>query len=178
MHCKYCIKYKWKWNFRGMYNLKLDHEPSVEEIMESIEKFKDENFNEIVFCGYGEPLMRLKIVKEVSRLLKQKKYIVRINTNGHGNLIYKKNICPELKGIVDKICVSLNGHDADSYYQLHKPKYGRKTFYKVIEFIKECKKYIPEVTITTIEHPDIDIERCKKIAENLKVNFIVRPFLY
>lgn len=176
MRCKYCIKHKWKWNFRG-YNLRLNHEPSAEEVMEAIEKFKDKNFNEVVFCGYGEPLMRLDIIKKVSKLLKQKKYIVRINTNGHGNLIYKKNICPELKGIIDKISISLNGHNADLYYQLHKPKYGKKTFYKVIDFIKECKKYIPHVTITTVEHPDIDIEECRKIAQKLKVDFIVRPYL-
>ncbi|MFN3966486.1 MAG: TatD family nuclease-associated radical SAM protein [Endomicrobiia bacterium] len=175
MHCSYCIKYKWKWKFRG-YNLKLNREPTYREIISAINR-NLRGVKEYVFCGYGEPTIRFELLKKVAGYLKRKNKIVRINTNGHGNLINKRNICPEMKGLIDKISISLNADTPEKYFVLHRPKFGQKTFNSVLSFIKECKKYIPEVIMTTINLPDIDIRKCQKIAEKLKVKFVVRPYL-
>lgn len=178
--CNYCIKYKWNWLFRG-YNLRLTREPSLKEILQAINNLlkqkSSKKYKEIVFCGYGEPLVRLNIVKKLAKYLKQKEFIVRINTNGHGNLINKRNICPELKGLVDRISISLNGSNPSEYYKFNKPKFGLKTFNSIIKFIKESKKYIKDITITLVALPELNLTNCKKLANNLKIKYKVRPYL-
>lgn len=149
------------------HNLRLAAEPTAEEIMGEISDH--EGYREVVFCGYGEPTLRLDIVKEVSRRLKQKGIRVRLNTNGHGNLIHKRTILPELVGLVDEVCVSLNAESAEKYFLMCMPKFGESTYNAVREFIMEAKKYIPRVSVTLIEGlPEIgaDVEACKKIASD------------
>jgi len=178
--CIYCIKNKWNWWFRG-YNLRLKKEPTEKEVFSAISKFfenqKSKKYKEVVFCGYGEPLIRLNLIKKIAKYLKNKNFIIRINTNGHGNLIHKRNICPELTGIIDKISISLNGCSPELYYKLNRPKFGKKTFNQVIKFIKESKKYIQDVTVTSIQYPEINLLKCKHIAKKIGVKFIIRPFL-
>jgi TatD DNase family protein len=177
-NCPYCIKHKWGWKYRG-YDLKLDIEPGYREITDAIEKtlHVQPGITESVFCGYGEPLIRLDTVKQTAQYLKQKKLIVRVNTNGHANLIHKRDICPELEGSVDKICISLNGDTPAKYEENNKPAFGIETFYHVIEFIKQCKPYVPDITVTTVSMGNTDIDACKKIAGSIGVKFSVRPYL-
>jgi TatD DNase family protein len=98
---------------------------------------------------------------------------VRINTNGHGNLINKKNILPELEGLVDNISVSLNAQDEDTYDRICKPTFVN-AFQEVISFIRKARTYVPEVSITVVTHKGVDIEKCRKIANDLGVQFRVR----
>ncbi|MCX5781664.1 MAG: TatD family nuclease-associated radical SAM protein [Elusimicrobia bacterium] len=172
--CPYCIKSKWKGKFRGN-DLYLKKEPTSEEVIKSIKDPK--LFKEIVFCGYGEPLLKLEEVKEISKWIKSQGGKVRINTSGQANLYYKKNILPELKDLVDAVSISLNGTDKKEYNELNKSIYGEKAFDGVIKFIKESKKYIPEVVITAVELPGLDVEKIRHLAKELKVNFRVRPYL-
>jgi TatD DNase family protein len=118
----------------------------------------------------------LDVIKEVARYLKQKKVSIRLNTNGHGNLIHKRSILPELKGLIDTISVSLNGADPESYMKTCRPKFGKETFDKVLEFIKEAKQYIPNVEITTVTYQGNDIFQYQKIARELGVNFRIRLY--
>lgn len=172
--CPYCIKYKWKGKFRGN-DLFLKKEPSSKEVIAAIGNPKD--YNEIVFCGYGEPLLKLDEIKEISRWVKSKGGKVRINTSGQANLYFKRNIVPELKGIVDGISVSLNGADAKEYNKINRSVFGDKAFAGIIEFIKEAKKYIPEVTITAVKVPGLDTKKVMLISNELGVEFRERPFL-
>ncbi|MFH1379173.1 MAG: TatD family nuclease-associated radical SAM protein [bacterium] len=183
-HCLYCIKNTWEWNYRS-YNLKLAKEPTVPDILQAVKDAGKESFNEIVFCGYGEPLFRLDVLKETAAEFKKQGFFVRINTSGHANLIHGRNILPELHGIIDAVSISLNGETPEKYMILHKPQFGIKTFNEVINFIKGSKKYIPSVVMSVIDLPDnwqpgvpgIDVEKCRKIAEDLNVEFRVRPYL-
>ena len=145
--------------------------------MRAVKNSRLRGIKEVVFCGYGEPTLRLRLVKTVARHLKKSSVFVRINTNGHGSMIHKRNICPELKGIVDRVSVSLNASNARDYYKIHKPAFGLKTFNGVIDFVKECRKYIPEVVLTTLRMPGIDIKKCRRLARMLGVEFSVRPYL-
>jgi TatD DNase family protein len=127
----------------------------------------------VVFCGYGEPLLRFELVKKVAEWIKQNGGKVRINTNGHGNLINKKNILPELERLVDNISVSLNAQDEDTYDRICKPTFAN-AFQEVISFIRKARTYVPEVSITVVTHEGVDIEKCRKIANDLGVQFRVR----
>jgi len=176
--CTFCIRYKARC-FHGKFRLWLEHEPTVEEIMEVI---GDPNhYKEIVFCGYGEPLIRLETVKEVASQLKSvmrnTECVIRIDTNGHANLFYQRNILPELKGLVDFMSVSLNAENSEIYDSLCNSFFGARAFPAVIAFIKEAKKHIPEVEASVVNLPELmDIEKTKKIAEELGVAFRVRSF--
>ncbi len=167
--CLFCIRFHTDY-VKG-HNLRLTNEPNEEELKEAIGD--PSQYKEIVFCGYGEPLFRLDLVKNLATWIKQNKGRVRINTNGHGNLIYKRNILPELQGIVDSISISLNAHDEYTYNKICRPLFNN-TFNAVVFFIKEAKKIIPEVIVTVVTFEGVDIEKCRKLAEEIGVKFRIR----
>jgi TatD DNase family protein len=101
---------------------------------------------------------------------------VRIDTNGHANLIHKRNVLPELVGLVDAVSVSLNAQNAEVYEKLTQPKFGAPTYDAVKEFIREAKKYVPDVTATVVSAPGVDVEACRRIAEDLGAKFRVREY--
>jgi TatD DNase family protein len=167
--CSFCIRFHSDY-VKG-HNLRLSKEPPEEEIKESIGD--PSLYKEIVFCGYGEPFLRLDLVKNVSAWIKQNNGRVRINTNGHGNIINERNILPELKGIVDSISISLDAHDEETYNRICKPSF-KNAYKEILFFIKEAKKFIPEVRITVVTVEGINIDKCRQIAEDLGVGFRVR----
>ncbi|MFH1229920.1 MAG: TatD family hydrolase [Planctomycetota bacterium] len=158
------------------HNLRLTTEPSLEEILSAIPPDVHIKYKEVVFCGYGEPTLRLDIIKGVCRYLKKKDMHIRINTNGHANIIANKSVPPELKGLVDSVSVSLNALTPKEYKEICQPQFGEQTFNKVIEFIKEAKESLPYVEITTVMRPDIDIKPFQKLAEDLGVDFRARIY--
>ena len=169
--CGFCVKSRTSY-IKG-HNLRLEKEPSALQVIKAIKDPKA--YKEIVFCGIGEPLLRLDIVKKVSKWIKENGGKVRINTNGQGNLIHGKNILPELQGIVDSISVSLDAEDEKKYEKICKPAI-KGAFQGVISFIREAVKIIPEVKVTVVKIPGINIEKCEKIAEDLGVELRVRDF--
>src|SRR4030043_146177 len=167
--CSFCIRFHSDY-VKG-HNLRLSEEPTEEELKDAIGD--PSQYREVVFCGYGEPLLRIDLVKSVAAWIKQNKGRVRINTNGHGNLIHGRNILPELKGIVDSISISLDAHDEETYNKKCRPAF-QNAFGEIINFIKEAKKFIPEVRITVVTLEGVDVEKCRKIAEDLGVGFRIR----
>lgn len=174
--CKFCVR-QYKEGLGGC-NLWLDEEPTVEEVIEDIkEQRKDvEEYEEIVFCGYGEPLIRLETVKKVAKWLRNFKVKVRIDTNGQVNLVHERNVAPELEGLIDVISISLNAKNANKYQQLCNSEFTEDAFAEILKFTEECKKYIPEVILTVVNYPTTSIYECRKIAENLGVDFRVRQY--
>jgi TatD DNase family protein len=171
--CSFCIKY----NSRTFNedDLFLDREPSFDEIMAAIAAFSD--FEEVVFCGYGESLIRLEIVKQVAVAVKQTYCTrVRINTDGQANLVYGRNIIPELAGIVDCMSVSLNAPDAETYMRLCRSPFGAAGFTAVCEFIRLAAAAIPEVIASVVLVPSLDVEACKALALSLGASFRVRSY--
>ncbi len=171
--CRFCPKFKGSFVVKG-YDLEIEREPSVEEIISAIGEPTD--YREVVFCGFGEPLLRLDVVVEVARWLKTKGARVRIDTDGLANLVHGRNILPELQGIVDSISVSLNAPDRETYIKLCPSNFGERAFDAVLDFLREAKKYIPEVTATVVRVPNLDIEACRRICNELNVKFRVREY--
>ena len=169
--CGFCVKSRTSY-VKG-HNLRLEREPTALQIIKAIKDPKD--YSEIVFCGIGEPLLRLDVVKKVSAWVKKNGGRVRINTNGQGNLIHGKNILPELRGIVDSISVSLDAEDAKKYEKTCRPSI-KGAYEGVIFFLKEAVKIIPEVKATVVKIPGINIEKCRKVAEEIGVELRVREF--
>jgi TatD DNase family protein len=170
--CTFCVRYRT--DFVKGHNLRLGKEPTAEELIAEIGD--PARYAEIVFCGYGEPLLRLDVVKAVAAEVKRRGGKVRIDTNGHANLIYNRNVLPELSGLVDAVSVSLNAQNTDVYEKLTQPKFGAKTYDAVKEFIRAATAYIPDVTATAVSAPGVDVEACRKIAEGLGAKFRVREY--
>jgi TatD DNase family protein len=170
--CSFCAKFD-DFTVKG-HNLLLDGEPSLEEIMHAVGQ--PEGIDEIVFCGYGEPLIRLDIVTQVARELKGCGYRIRINTDGQANLVHGRNILPELSGLVDNISVSLNAADADTYGRICNTPYGAHGFAAVCDFIRLAQQHIPQVVASAVTVPGIDIDACRRLAESLGAEFRVREY--
>jgi TatD family-associated radical SAM protein len=171
-HCVFCIRETKK----GVgYNLWLEEEPSNEEVIAAIGNPAD--YQEIVFCGYGEPLLRPDVVVAVSRWLKahgSKK--IRINTNGLAELCLKQPIVPQLSGLIDEISISLNAHDATEYLKLTESPFGEKAFPAVLDFAEKCKMIIPRVILSVVDYPGVDTEKAAIVAKKLRTEFRIRQY--
>ncbi|MBI5373911.1 MAG: YchF/TatD family DNA exonuclease [Candidatus Schekmanbacteria bacterium] len=171
-HCVFCAR-----GTRPLVKghlLRLEKEPSAGEMLSAIGEYSQ--YDEIVFCGYGEPLIRLDFVKEVAGALKKKNVKIRINTNGQANIIHGRNILPELKGLVDRISISLNAQNAELYHKICRSDFGKMSYDEIIRFAAEAKKYIPDVTLTVVDFNDIDVGECRAIAESIGVGFRIREY--
>lgn len=158
------------------HDLRLEKDPSVEAIVESIGEHH--GYDEVVFCGYGEPLLRLDVVKQVAQFLRDRGFQnLRINTNGLANLVHGRNIVPELLALVRNFSISLNASSAEEYERLCPSRYGAAAYEEVKRFIRECRERGASVIATVVAVPGIDIEACRKVAEEeLGVPLRVRAY--
>ena len=158
----------------------LEHEPTFEEVMEAFESFDMSAYEELVFCGFGEPTEAFDTLKQVAAEVKRRWGIpVRVNTNGQGSLINERDIAPEFQGIVDTVSISLNTPNAEEYVKLTRSRYGKEAFPAMLEFAREVKKYVPTVVMstvsTTITHEEE--QQCQKICDDLGVTYRIRPWI-
>jgi TatD DNase family protein len=169
--CTFCTRqYS---NYVKGHNLKLDVEPTLEEIIDAMGNIS--GYDEVVFCGYGEPTLRLDIVKKIASFVKQKNKRVRLITNGHGDLINARHIAPELKGLIDRVSVSLNAPNAAKYNRLCRPVFGESTYGAILDFIAGCRAQKIEAEVTCLDMMgQEDLKECRRIAEELDASFRLR----
>ena len=164
-------------------SLWLEREPTREEALDSFLSREVCSYREIVFCGYGEPTYRLDTILWLVDRLKErfgdKLPPVRINTNGHANLILGRNVCPELAGRTHTLSISLNSANAADYVALCHPIQGEAAYQAMLDFAKEAKEYVPNVVMTIVDKDKTpeEIETCYAIAESLGVTLRVRSFI-
>lgn len=156
------------------YNLKMDksEEPDAEFYINEIGDPK--NYKEIVFCGYGEPTIRWDVVKAIASYVKENGGKTRLNTNGHGSVIQKRDITPELKGIIDAVAISLNAITAEKYSELL--RVDESLFHEMLKFAKSAKEQIANVSLSIVDIDEVDKEPAKQFVENLGLDFRIRPY--
>ncbi len=153
----------------------------AEDVISQLESMKDKLSSEIIFCGYGEPMLKLEVLKQTAKYIKETypKTIIRVNTNGHANVVYKRNVLPELKGLVDKFSISLNGETEEVYNKLSRPNI--EGAYKAVkDFIQEAVKEGFDTTATIVtgyKNYDVNIQECIEITKDLGAKFRERPWL-
>lgn len=171
--CIFCPKFN-QYKLYG-HDLLLAAEPSFEEVMAAFAVMEPSGIDEIVFCGFGESLIRLELVVRIARELKRLyRYPVRINTDGQANLVHGRNILPDLAGLVDTISVSMNASDAETYMQLCDSPFGDEGFCGVCDFIRLAKQQIPNVIASVVDYPGVDLDACRALALSLGVSFRIR----
>ena len=154
---------------------------SAKDVIKQLEAMKDKLSNEIIFCGYGEPMLKLDVLKEVAKYIKENypNIKLRVNTNGHANYVYKRNVVPELKGLIDEFSVSLNGENEQEYNELSKPNF-EGAYEEVKNFIKACASADIIVTATVVEGfkgRHLNLKKCEQIANSLGAKFRVREWI-
>lgn len=177
--CVFCVRLEHD-SVGECENLWLEHEPSLEEILNEFEKHDLESYEEIVFCGYGEPLERLDVVIEVAKWIKQRSTIpVRVNTNGLADLIHGKETAYLLEGLVDAISISLNAPDAKTYLEISRPSFGEAAYSSLLHFATACKKVIPQVSFSVVDVISKEqIEACSKLADEMGIPLRVRRMIH
>lgn len=131
-------------------------------------------WEEFVFCGFGEPIMRLDVLKDVAAWLKAAGARVRLNTNGHGDLWHKRPVAHELAGLVDVVSISLNADNAARYAALVKPAWGERSFQAMLDFARDAAQVVPEVVFTVVDDGTLNLEGCRQLAEHHGATLRVR----
>ena len=178
--CVFCLRQNAPGIF-GSDSLWLDREPTVDEIIASIESRNLDDFTELVFCGYGEPTERLDDLLAVARHVKSIRpgMHVRVNTNGLSDLIHGEPTAVKLKGLVDTVSISLNTPDPEEYLKMCRPKFGFESWQAMLDFAKNCRDYVPNVVMTIVGEPVTTPEvqeKCKAITDSLGVRLRIRPY--
>lgn len=177
--CVFCLRHTKEQQEGNTLWLK-DGEPSVDEVLALFAQYDLSVIGEIVFCGFGEPLERLyDVVQVIDALKKQYPALkVRVNTIGLANLIYGKDVTPELLGRVDTVSISLNAPTKEEFFELTRSRYGIDSYEAMKTFAVLAKRYVPNVVMTVVEQvmPEEKIQICRGICEELGVTLRVRPF--
>lgn len=159
----------------------------IEQLVEKLKSLKIEKLDttiqplEIIFCGYGEPMLKFDVLKEVSEYIKKNypETKIRVNTNGHANYVYKRNVVPELKGLIDEFSVSLNGATKEEYDEYSQPKFDQ-AYDEMKKFIKACADENISVVASVVDGykgRHLDLKKCEQIASDLGAKFRVREWI-
>ncbi len=178
--CDFCIRN----NGDGAYgsdSLWLEREPTRDEILNSIFSHDLNQFPELVFCGYGEPTYRIEDAVFVARTVKQKhpNIKIRINTNGHSDLINKRDTSADFEGAFDIVSISLNTPNAAKYQEICHSIYGEKSFASLLKFAQNVKNHVQDVQLSAVKEflTQDEIEECKRISSEIDVSLRLRDYI-
>ncbi len=177
--CEFCIRKNGD-SVGGCDSLWLEHEPSYEEIIAAFDSFDKTGLDELVFCGYGEPMMRAHMLVKVAEYVKANTNMkIRINTNGLIAFMEPLFDISSLKYKIDKVSISLNASNPDKYFQITNPKYGLPSYNAMLNFALRVQEYVPDVSFTIVDM-DLDeeeIKKCKERAKDLGLPLRIRHYV-
>jgi TatD family-associated radical SAM protein len=181
--CAFCVKKDWGWQFRG-HDLRLGaREPTVPEIVAGLDErlSGSKTYAELVFCGYGEPTMRINALLAAGIYARRRRpeLPLRLNTVGLGSLIQERDIVPDLAALLDSVSVSVNVADSARWEELHRPRpeYRGRGFAAVREFVAGCVAAGLRTRVTAVELPGSDLGEVRALARELGADFLARPAL-
>ena len=175
--CQFCIRR----NGDGAYgsdSLWLGHQPPAEEVIEALKKDNLDSFDEIIFCGFGEPTCELGILIKSAKFIRSvTRTPIRINTNGLSDLINEFSTCKLMTGLFDTVSVSLNASDREEYNKVTQPKWTDKAFDTMINFAVEAKEIFPRVILSVVDViSEEEIEKCRELCKNLGIELRGRAY--
>ena len=175
-NCEFCIRR----NNDGLldYYLWLDKEPTADEVIADLEKYELAKYDEAVFCGFGEPLYAIDVLIETADWLKAHGVKTRLNTNGQAGLISGPDTALKLKGRIDTVSISLNASDAEKYQKICHCKFNEEGFFEMLRFAVQCKKEGIRTVLSVVDViGEEEVEKCRKVAKNVGVDFRVRTYV-
>ena len=172
-NCSFCVRTTS--DFYKQYDLWLAKEPTADEVMAAIRE--QAPADEYVFCGYGEPLCAFDTLLEVAKRLKAMGKKTRLNTNGQADLIVGKGVAHKLKGLVDKVSISLNAENAQKYNEICACDYGEEGYKSLLRFAEDCKKEGLNAAFSVVRTPDTDVDAVQKVADRVGLPLRVRELI-
>lgn len=174
--CQFCIRTH-RDSVGEADNLWFTSEPTLEEIKEAMDAFDFTGYEELVYCGYGEPTCALENLMVSAAYVKEKYNIkIRLNTNGLANLYHNRNIIPELAKVVDRISISLNAPTAEKYQEVTRPQF-ENAFEAMLEFASLAKESFEHTQLSIVDVlPEEEIKECQKIANERGIYLKIRKF--
>ncbi|SDA62299.1 radical SAM enzyme, TIGR04100 family [Butyrivibrio sp. INlla18] len=174
--CTFCIR-SLKDGVGSADTLWHQQNPTTDEVLNAIRNYDFEGFDELVFCGYGEPTCALETLLAAAKVAKEEKNLrTRLNTNGLGNEENGKNIVPEIAKVIDAVSISLNAPNSQKYSEVTRPKYDG-AFDKMVDFATKCKEEIKDVKWSIVDVlPEEDIAKCKALSESTGIELRIRHF--
>lgn len=161
-------------------SLWIEHDPSLPEIVEELERLPWQYVREVVCCGFGEPLIRLNTVLSVLRWVKEHHpdMPTRVNTNGLGELEHGYVFADQFAGLLDTVSISLNASNAERYLALTRSRFGISSYEAMLTFAEHCKPYVPNVVLTVVEKVEDaeEIALCRRICAERGLTLRVRPY--
>lgn len=174
--CEFCLR-AWTDGVFGE-DLRLDHEPDAEEVTQAVETaFMDGPADEVVFCGFGEPTMRLDVVLAVTEWLRLRRIRSRLDTNGHGGLLNPDVDVPASLAAagLDAVTISLNAAAPEEYDRVCRPVFA-KAYRAVLHFAEHCVAQDMETTLTAVDYPGADLPAVADIAAAMGAGFRARGY--
>lgn len=174
--CEFCIRTH-KDSVGEADSLWFKTEPTLEEIKAAMDAFDLSQYEELVYCGYGEPTCALENLLASAAYAKEKYGVkVRVNTNGLGNLYHGRNIVPELAQVVDRVSISLNAPTAERYQQITRPQF-ENAFSAMLEFASLSQQTFEHTQFSIVDVlPADDIAACQQIADDRGIYLKIRRF--
>lgn len=176
--CVFCIRKNGD-SIEDNDSLWLEREPSFEEICAAFDRFDKAGMTEAVFCGYGEPTVRVDMLIKTAKYIKEKSDMkVRVNTNGLVRLVHKDFDIMRFKGTVDSFSISLNAPNAKRYNEVTRPRFGERAFDEMLGFSREVKEMGIETSFTVVDviTPE-EISECQALADSLGIPLRVRAYV-
>ncbi|MFO8003220.1 TatD family nuclease-associated radical SAM protein [Thioalkalivibrio sp.] len=169
LRCAFCPKFQGTWTVQG-HDLLLTFEPTAEEVLEAVGA--PARYEEVVFCGLGEPTLRLDTLLSVARELKiHGARHLRLNTDGLANLVHGRDVTPDLASVLDSVSVSMTAADEATYNRHTRPKRAG-AYPAMLDFVRAARHQGIDVTMTAIHGLDgVDIAACERIAASLDAGF-------
>lgn len=178
--CTFCLRQN-RDSVYGSDPLWLEREPTVEEVCKSIDTWDLKSYDEVVFCGYGEPTERLDTMLKTAEWIKANfpTLPIRLNTNGQSDLINKKPTARLFEGLFDTVSISLNASNAEAYDAVCHSRFGKSAFEGIISFSREVKNYVPNVIFSVVSGSvsEDEIEGCKRIANENGIPLRIREYI-
>jgi len=174
--CTFCIR-SHKDSIGEADNLWHKSEPTLDEIKAAMDAFDFEGYEELVFCGYGEPTCALENLLASAAYAKEKYGVkIRLNTNGLANLYHKRNVVSELAKVIDSVSISLNAPTAEKYQEVTRPQF-ENGFEAMLEFASLAKEafFHTQLSIVDVLPPE-EIAQCQKIADERGIFLKIRKF--
>lgn len=176
--CTFCIRNHGDGAY-GSDPLWLEHEPSMDEIKEDLSTRTLSDYEEIIFCGFGEPTSRLDVLIETARFMKsdEKCPPLRLNTNGLSDLISERSTADELCEVFDTISISLNAGTKDEYMKVTRPRF-EDAFEAMQKFTADCvKNGGADIVMSVVDViPPEEIEAARTLSEKLGAVLRVRKY--
>ena len=174
--CTFCIR-SLKDGIGNAETLWHQKDPTLEEIKEAMDNFDFTGYNELVFCGYGEPTCALDILLESARYAKDVYGLnIRLNTNGLGNLYHKRNIVPELSAVIDSVSISLNAPTAEKYNAVTRPQF-ENAFPAMLQFASLAQAAFAHTQLSIVDVlPKDEIAECQQIASERGIYLKIRKY--